>query len=370
MKRPLVDLAWMWVAIAVPSSPIVLRYTGLAGLLAYCVLVALALVAAPSLLARVRSLGQGAAVALSMSLIAAMVLLFAIGYPRANVQVPGQGSDDDDGHDVGVAALLAGESPYARLTYLGNPLHQLPGSYVIAAPFAIAGGSALQNLVCLPLFFMLAGGLVRERRLALALACLVALSSVAVPYQIVTGSSYSWNAIWVLLGMWLVIRRPRNTWAAAFCGVAMCSRPNFLLLMLPMAGLLARRDGVAVMVRALGVIAGTAALLVAPFAIDPAPFTPLDGFGRLEQLDDVMMGTGVAILLMTAMVAIAAMRIVKDEQGLFLASGIVQLTPVAAGMLIGLLIDPRTALSFAPYASFGAWFLLLAAAPNLPAWRR
>jgi hypothetical protein len=264
-----------------------------------------------------------------------------------------------------VAALLSGESPYARRTYLDNELHQLPGSYLLAAPFAMAGASAIQNLVCVPLFFVLLAKHLRDPRTAAAIAGLVLLLSAAVSHAIITGSSYHWNAIWVLLGIWLIVRWPRSVWAAVFCGIAMCSRPNFMLLALPTAGFLWRTYGRDVTVKALGIVALTIAVLVVPLIFDPAPFSPINGFGRLEQLDEVARGAGVAILALTVIVAVMAMRWVDDERALFQSSAMIQLTPVVAGMIVGAWMDVATSLSFAGYASFASWFLLIANAAGV-----
>ncbi len=48
----------------------------------------------------------------------------------------------------------AGGPRTAQTTYLGNVLHHLPGAFVLASPFVLAGTSALQNLFWLPLFFL------------------------------------------------------------------------------------------------------------------------------------------------------------------------------------------------------------------------
>jgi hypothetical protein len=186
-------LAVLWAALSIPSWAIVAKFTGLTGVAAYSLFMAAALMVAPAF---IRLIPRRALAAFSAMTLGVVVLILALLYPRFDVSTPGQGSDDDDAHDAGVAALFHGESPYERRTYLGNALHQLPGAFILAAPFAFIGASALQNVVCLPLFFVLMSNRTQDPRTPLVVAWLALLLSPAVAHQIVTGSSYSWNAIW------------------------------------------------------------------------------------------------------------------------------------------------------------------------------
>ncbi|MBY0493618.1 MAG: hypothetical protein K2Y23_05345 [Cyanobacteria bacterium] len=295
-----------------------------------------------------------------------VVTLFAVRYPRYDVETAGAGSDDDDAHNVGVTAVLAGESPYDRQTYLGNALHQLPGSYVIAAPFVLIGTSALQNLVCLPLFFVSIRSRSRDPRTAPVLAWLVVLLSPAVLHHVVTGSSYSWNAIWVLLGISWIWQRPRSLAAALFCGVAMCSRPNFLLLLAPLYAAMARTHPRHFAVRAVGLASVTAATLALPFYFASTSFGPLEGFGVLNQFDDVIPGAGLILLAVTTIAAVALSRTPVDFEGLMLQCAAIQAIPVVAVMLIAAAVDgiDRT-FELSAYAAFASWFVVRGVVPTI-----
>lgn len=365
MHKPIAVL-WLWTALAIPSWPVVARFAGAGGVIVYSVLVAVALMVAPRLFARMPRRGLAA---LSGATWLAIVVLFAVAYPRVNVHTPGAGSDDDDAHDVGVSAMLHGESPYSHRTYLDNALHQLPGSYVLAAPFAILGASALQNLVCLPAFFGLIRRRTRDPRTPLFLAWMALLLSPAIAFQVATGSSYSWNTIWVLLGVWWIATRPRSVLAAVFCGIAICSRPNFFFL-LPLAfGWLAREAGVRIATRAMAIVVTTAAALAIPFYVMSLQFGPLEGLARLTQFDDVVPGAGIGIALLMIAVTIALSLMRSDRDGLFLKCAIVQAIPVVAGMLLFLMTaDPGGGIAFAAYGSFAAWFALMGAAGRVESW--
>jgi len=77
-------------------------------------------------------------------------------------------------------ALLAGRSPYARTTYLGNTRHHLPGAFLLASPFVLLGTSALQSLLWVSKFF-LAVGHEADGDTALLLVWLVLVLSPASP---------------------------------------------------------------------------------------------------------------------------------------------------------------------------------------------
>lgn len=357
-------IAWLWAALVIPSWAVVAKFTGLPGVVIYSAGVAVALLLVPKI---VPQISRRFITAMSLMTLLAVVLLFALVYPRVNAQSAGAGSDDDDAHNVGVAALFAGESPYSRQTYLGNALHQLPGAYLIAAPFVALGTSALQNLVCLPLFFALVGRRSQDARTPLVLAWLVLLLSPSVLHQVVTGSSYSWNAIWVWLGIWWVCRQPASVIAPIFCGVAMCSRANFLFLLAPLYGMLCRSSGRNVAIRAVVIATITAIALVLPFYIASAEFGPLEGFATLDQFSPEVPGAGIAILVFTAIVAISLSTQTVDLDGLFLQCAIIQAIPVMAVLMLSAAVDGGTRwVSLTSYATFASWFVLA----NLRVWRR
>ena len=104
----------------------------------------------------------------------------------------------------------------------------------------VLGTSALQNLFWLPPFFVV----IREEsdgRTALSLAWLIFALSPVVMYEVVTGTGYVSNTIYVLLGLWWLVRTEHRAVAAIAWGVTLSSRANFILL-LPLAFAVIRRQ--------------------------------------------------------------------------------------------------------------------------------
>lgn len=298
---------------------------------------------------------------------AGIAVTFAVVYPRVNVHVPGAGSDDDDALNLGVRALAAGQSPYAERTYLGNALHQLPGAFVIAAPFVAAGSSALQNLFWIPLVLL---AIRRERRdrvppevadaETLRLAWMMLAACPVVIDEIVTGTGHGANAIYVLLGLWWLTRTRRPIAASAAWGVALASRLNFPAL-LPIGFAAVRaRWGSGVAAAAMAVSAAVVVGLTAPFYVaHPEAFGPTESLSRLNVFNQYLPHAGTIIASAVIGVALWIATRVNDRASVFAAAGVVLALPVAAGVGLVLPYDRAFAIDFASYGLFATWFVLM-----------
>ena len=349
--------AAVWLALVGPSLFIVHKYSGTAGAAAYAALAAAAVAAAPHLpVPRSRRIRF----ALAGVTMAVVVAVFSVMYPVVNVHAPTLGSDDDDASNAGARALLAGRSPYTETTYLGNVLHQLPGAFVLAAPFVIAGTSALQNLFWLPVFF-LAVRKESDDAAALRLSWLMLAMSPTVLHEVITGTGRGSNTIYVALGLWWLTWTRHTNIAGALWGVAVASRANFLLL-LPLAfGWLWQHRGARSAVATMAFACSMVAALVVPFYLnDPAQFGPLEAANRLLRFDAVFPHAGIAVGTVMAGAAIVLSCIRMDRATLFTSCAVVQAMPVLAGVLLS--GWSRQALAYATYGTFAAWFLFMATA--------
>jgi hypothetical protein len=258
---------------------------------------------------------------------------------------------------------MAGHSPYGRRTYLGNLLHQLPGSFVLAAPFVLMGTSALQTLFWLPMFFLAVRRQTRSGPLALSLAWIVLVLSPQVMHQTITGTGYVANTISVLLGLWWLVRTDRQALAAMGWGLALASRANFLFL-LPLAFAWIRQHrSPAAAVRATGLALLVAALVTLPFYLhDPAEFAPFEASDRIFRFDAVFPHMGIVLLVGMAGLALALSLTAMDTAALFRNCAIVQAWPVVTGLVLTSWQAGRLDWRYASYATFFAWFMLMALA--------
>jgi hypothetical protein len=347
----------LWFALVFPSSFVVDKYLGRACAIAYPIIIALILTRKPQLSGRLSNRNLLWLALLTMS---AVVIVFLAIYPVVNTHLPGAGSDDDDALNLGAMALLTGRSPYLRVTYLGNVLHHLPGAFVLASPFVLLGTSALQNLFWLPAFFLA----IREEansRMALQLAWLALVLSPAVMYEVVTGTGYVSNTIYVLLGLWWLVRTKHRDAAAIAWGVTLASRANFLFLVPLAFGFLRQHTGPRAALRAMVLATATTASLAVPFYLhDRGQFGPLEAANRLLSFDQLVPHLGVALIVMMAVLAAALSFTRMDAAALFRNSALVQAFPVVAGVVLLTVQEGQLNLRYARYGSFFAWFTMMA----------
>jgi hypothetical protein len=351
--------ACLWLALVFPSSFVVDKYLGWERTIAYAIAVALIVTLKPRLSERLSSRNL-LGLALLTSLL--IVVAFLVIYPLANTHAAGAGSDDDDTLNLGARALLTGGFPYSRTTYLGNVLHHLPGAFVLASPFVLLGTSALQNLFWLPLFFLA----VREEadsRTALVLAWLVVVLSPGVIHEVVTGTGYVSNTIYVLLGLWWLVRTKHRDAAAIIWGLTLASRANFLFLVPLAFGWLYQHAGLRTALRATALTCATTACLTIPFYLhDRRNFGPLEAANRLLVFNDLLPHLGAALIVLMVTLAFALSFTQMDAAALFRNCALVQAFPVVAGVVLATVQDRQLNLSYARYGPFFAWFALMALA--------
>lgn len=286
-------------------------------------------------------------------------MVFAVSYPLTNAQEPGRGSDDDDAYNIGAHALLTGQSPYASRTYLDNPLHQFAGAFVAAAPFALLGTSALQNLFWLPALFLV---LRRERQddeEALKLGWLLLVACPAVVHQLVTGTGHFANATYVLVGLWWLARSRQVVLPAVAFAVAVASRANFLFLVPLAIGYVARRKGSGAALRSAVAVIITVALLILPFYwLDPTHFGPLEAADRLRRVNQWIPFGGESVALLMTLVAVAGACTRLDLVALFGYCSLVQAVPILVVSLVELLTSGTVDLEYAIYSLFALPFVL------------
>lgn len=349
----------LWLALGVPSTLPIVRVLGWAALAPYAIGAAIAVL----WFARTSWPPRRFVVPLAIVTAIVLVAVFFVAYPHFNTHAPHAGSDSDDATDLGALALLHGTSPYAQFTYLGNPLHQFPGSFLIAIPFVLVYGSALQNPCLIAAFFLAAARESGDRRDALRLSWLVLVASPIVLENIVVGTEHVANAIYVTLGLWWLSRTPRTKTAALVWGVTLASRANFLALLPLACSQIARRRGWQTAAMAGAIALGTVAALTLPFYwIDPAHFGPFQGANRLTKFDAFIPHAGPAIAVVMGAVALACAARRLDGPRLFWSAAAVQAVPVAAGLVLTALEQHTFDTYYAAYATFAAWFVFLAIA--------
>lgn len=220
-------------------------------------------------------------------------------------------SDADNAVDQGIAALLDGRNPYDERTFLGQPPGPLPGAFLLGLPFYALGNAAFASVFFLAVFWGLASIRPSSPQSGTALLLLVLTASPVVIYETLTGTDHLIDGVAVVaLSAAVILLTDRPGWcliAAAALGVAMATRANLALLLVPLVAVVAARAG---RWRSVAVALSTCASFLAvslPFYLrDPEAFTPLSaGVGKV---DDIPFG-GLLVPVAGLVVALALWRL-------------------------------------------------------------
>jgi hypothetical protein len=180
-------------------------------------------------------------------------------------------------------------------------------------------------------------------------------------YEVVTGTGYVSNTIYVLLGLWWLVRTKHRDAAAIAWGVTLASRANFLFLVPLAFGFLRQHTGPRAALRAMVLATATTASLAVPFYLhDRGQFGPLEAANRLLSFDQLVPHLGVALIVMMAVLAAVLSFTRMDAAALFRNSALVQAFPVVAGVVLLTVQEGQLNLRYARYGSFFAWFTMMA----------
>lgn len=367
-------------AFAFASFGFVQKHGGLTGVTVYTALVFAAFLVAWVILRKFHPLLERQRLSLAAIFLVGASVAFAVIYPIENGKGLGKGSDRDDGLNIAVSRLVEGETPYYPPHPKAGPLSVLPGSILLATPFALLGNSAYQNpfwIACLLL------ALRRWPRAQISMLFLLGLSfavSPAFQYEWISGGDLIANGIFLPLSIWLFLRvwadsagnLPVKLASSLFLGIALCSRLNEVLLLPIIGGALWALAGFPRAVIATGIAVATATLLSVPFYLhDPSGFTPLIAGNKLLLLQNSFPFAGETVKLLTSLVslgcgiALITGKIRPQASLVFLCAAVTTALPLllsvlflsfAAGSIDFSFLHPRYGLLYLLPAFFAAAF--------------
>lgn len=284
-------------------------------------------------------------------------------YPHANTHSLGTGSDRDDAANLGAHRLLHGEYPYGPLTYLGGPISQQPGALALAVPFVAAFGSvAYANVFWIGMLIGLVVVVGRRLPSAVVVVAATMVFSPGVLREFVTGGDLIGNAVYVAVGAVAVYKLAARRWAAPLAavglGLALASRANFALILIPLLAALLSRVGRR---RALGLVSISALVALALFAValaEPAGRRSI----RVSDHLNVLGQAGAAIVVVAALMIAIGLAARQDRWSadamLFQVAAVQVVFPLA---LIADASEKARRLDFSPLVSgYGVPALLLA----------
>ena len=347
--------------LAFPSTGLVQKYAGLAGVAVYVA----AVVGVVFLIARfgglaapwVRRHFRSLAVVAVSSLAAGFVFL----HPLEDGRRPGKSSDRDEGLALAVTRLAEGRTPYYPQNPVAGPLSVLPGAVILASPFVALGNAGYQNVFWLAAFMAASAYFLRDKALALLFALVPLGISPSALYEFVSGGDLIANGIYLAVFLLLALEawtRPGapawSKWASCLMlGIALASRSNFLLLVPLFGAALWRSVGFPKALLASGGAVLVAAALTLPFYLhDPAGFTPLLAREKMAGSDHLLPGASLVMIAITALASLVGAWVLlsipsEDPQGAFFRwCAMVTLCPVACAVVLFSIVQGRLDFEF------------------------
>lgn len=323
----------------VTSFDSVLKYFGVKGLVLYFVIgTGLLLLGYRFLIpAFHNSISEKYAIYLAVLAFLFLISLVAYVYPIANSGRFGGGGDIDDAMIIGATEIIHGHYPYYKQTYLGGLLSPMPGTILLSVPFVFLNLLPYQNIFWLSALFLAVRSNLKSGVYALSLLLTILLFSPTFYQVLVTGSDHISNSIYVIIGMWFMVRAVtdpassiwQRLWPTVLLGVGLSSRSNFLLLMPLLFSVLAQNAGWKDALKYVALALAVFLTVTGPFWIyDPAGFSPLVVQSiKINSFESILPYSGIIIpaTAVTLSLALSWMKMGKDCAVFFRNAAIVQL---------------------------------------------
>lgn len=293
----------------------------------------------------------------------AAVAAFAVLYPLARLHLP-SGGGAGDALDRAAAALLAGRNPYAVQIDPARPLLELPGAFILAAPFRAMGEAALQSPFWMAIFLARFAARFPDPRRAFPWSAFL-LVNPGLLHGYLVGNDYAIDGIVLALaidGIDAAYRPGRANGAKAaaivLSALVLSTHPVFWAVLpatfLGVGRLAGRRAG---LIFAVAVVLLVAAICGPFYVSDPDRFTPLDLVAYVASLRPVFW----SLPLLGAVGSVLALGRAPRRGDL----------PAAAALSLGIVILPPLVAHLAAagldeYAMLGLPVLLCLAAAWAP----
>jgi len=345
------------------------KYLGLWGVICYLLLGFCGVIVFRRLLvAPLSSLKQRQIILLSISTLLVLLCLCLVLYPKAQAGVIGGGSDADDALNIAANELVHGRYPYYPRTYLDNQISPMPGAVILALPFVWLSSSAYQNIFWLAVFLYLARRHLDSAAEALALFWAVLCLSPLVLQNLVTGTDYLANSIYVAAFMYWMIRSIKegktSTWqkvtAAVLVGIGLSSRATFIAcLPLTFSALLQNAGWKPAVKYTLLTVASLGAITIPFWLWAPHAFTPLtQQTKKVAEYGSVLPHSGLIISGVTILISVALsfQRMDGRQMVWFRNCALVQAFPVLCVVALASLNSGRLNFIYSSYGMFALFF--------------
>jgi uncharacterized membrane protein len=285
------------------------------------------------------------------------------------------GADRDEALNISATELLHARYPYYPKTQLGNLISPLPGAVMLAIPFVLLGNSAYQNFFWLAILYIVFRAYFTDGRTALLLCWLIVGLCPEVPLEIVAGSDFFTNSIYILVFVLYVVHivpdPSRAVWhkmlASVLLGFGLASRANYVLLFPVLFSMIVQKAGWRTTIEYLGLTCLTLGALTIPFYLyDPGGFSPLHTANKIGRFGSVLPHAEVIVPLVGAILALGlSLQRIDNVAALFRNFVIIQAFLVLCGFVLSTIQSGRLNLAFLGWSLFFTLFGIIAFAPRV-----
>ena len=280
--------------------------------------------------------------ALSLLIVAAILVL----YPISTRHAAGAGGDREDAIRVEIAAILHHRPPYTARTFHGNPATPMPGALLLASPFYAIGKIYLQNVLWVVLFTASVAAVFRRRATAFFLVLVFLLVSPGDLDDLAVGGDFFVNLLYVLIALFSITAahtqlKPRwvKLLALVFLGVALSSRPIYIVTLPLVFSLVLQRAGQAAAWRALLLVCAVTAVITLPFYVhDIHQLVPAHLAGRANLLLPAWLHPSFVLPAAGILVALSGVRVRMDFDAVLLLLGLAMAVMLLPPLLPALLV--------------------------------
>lgn len=300
---------------------------------------------------------------------------YSLWYPYEDRR--GIGTDRDEGLNQGVTELLHGHYPYyIRSVVTGkaheqgldnNPLLVMPGSILFSVPFVLLGNSAYQNFFWLAALYLFLARRFHSYGSSLIVIVTAMFLCGTFIFQVLIGSDFIANSIWVILLTSLAMEHSDRLNAESILrslllGIGLSSRMNFLLILIPMMFVIARRTTPRhSLVHTVAALTGWSLVTVPFYLYDSGAFAPLHQSNLFAWYDRIIPYSSVLFPLLTVCLSLfVSYRFAGKSSSLFSVISVILLFPVLVMIVLESVSKGTVTFSLSHYAFASFLFYYIA----------
>lgn len=301
-----------------------------------------------------------------------LIVAYSFWYPYEDIR--SRGSDRDEALNQAVIEITHLKYPYYVRTIVSgkshelkldnNPLTVMPGSILFAAPFVLLGNSTYQNFFWMVILFIILAKYYQSDSHSMLFIILNTFLCGTFLFQILIGSDYIANSIWVLIFTHLFIQNSKSfdkksLLYSILLGIGLSSRFNFLIILLPLTVYLYFGTNLLNTMKQMTSVIFGFLIITVPFLVyDYNNFTPVHYSNLYRWFDQMIPFSSVIFPVLILVLSLTtSLYLRKDRASIYYQISISLLIPVCLIVVLSSIIAGKVTFELSHYA-FPAFLFL------------